>query len=89
MPRIEADDLTDPERVFVAASLRQAQRVEEVLTGHGIKYAVQVEEAGRTFLFGSPVHAAVFYVTSAQAAYCRSQLTLEGLGKGVAGAGAD
>ena len=87
MPRMEPDELSSPERVFVSASLRLAQKAEEVLTGNGVNYAVQVEESGRSFLFGSPTHAAVFYVSSGQAAYCRSQLTGAGLGRGVVGEG--
>jgi hypothetical protein len=83
MPRIEPEDLSDPERVFVGSSLKRAQEAEQVLAGHGIDYAVQVEQIGRSFLFGSPIHAAVFYVASAQASYCRSELTLVGLGTGV------
>jgi hypothetical protein len=83
MGRIEPDELTEPERVFVAWSLRIAQRTEELLTGNGVNYVVQVEQMGRSFLFGSARHAAVFYVASGQAAYCRTQLTMAGLGKGV------
>lgn len=83
MPPTDPDDLLDPERVFVASSLRLAQRAEQVLAGQGVQYAVSVEQSGRSFLFGSPIHAAVFYVAAGQAAFCRSALTRAGLAKGV------
>ena len=83
MARIDTDDLPEPERVFIAWSLKVAQLAEEVLTGHGVTYAVEVEALGRSFLFGAARHAAVFYVASGQAEYCRGQLTEAGLAKGV------
>lgn len=83
MARIEPEELADPERIFVASSLRSAQQAEELLTGTGVSYAVQVEEFGKSFLFNTPRHAAVFYVESGQAAYCRSRLTGAGLGRSV------
>lgn len=83
MPRIEAEDLRDPERIYVAGSLRVARRVEEWLTAAGVDYAVQVEPFSRSLLFGTVRMGAAFYVTSGQAAYCRHQLTAAGLGGGV------
>jgi hypothetical protein len=83
MARIDADELSEPERIFIAATLRLALRAEELLTINGVDYAVEVEEYTRSFLFGTPRHAAVFYVASGQAAYCRAQLTGAGLAKGV------
>jgi hypothetical protein len=83
MARIDPDELREPERVFIAATLRLALQAEELLTTNGVDYAVQVEEYARSFLFGTARNAAVFYVASGQAAYCRTQLTSAGLGKGV------
>jgi hypothetical protein len=83
MARIDPDELSEPERIFIAATLRLALRAEELLTINGVDYAVQVEEYARSFLFGTPRSAAVFYVATGQAAYCRAQLTSAGLGKGV------
>jgi len=83
MPRIDTDELSDPERIFIAWSLRVAKQVEQVLDLQGVSYAVEVEPLGRSFLFGSARHAAVFYVASGTAAYCRSQLVGAGLRKGV------
>lgn len=83
MGRIEPEACRDPERVFIAASLREARRVEELLTTRGVDYAVHVEPFAVTFLFRSTRHGAAFYVTSGQAAYCRSMLAAAGLSKGV------
>jgi hypothetical protein len=83
MARIDPDDLAEPERVFIAATLRLALQAEELLTTRGVDYAVQVEEYTRSFLFGTPRNAAVFYVASVQAQYCRVQLQSAGLGKGI------
>ena len=79
MGRIEPEELRDPERIFVAGSLRVARRVEEWLTMAGVDYAVQVEPFGRTLIFGTIRNGAAFYVTSSQAKYCREQLAIAGL----------
>jgi hypothetical protein len=78
MPPIDIEDLAEPERVFVAASLRMAKRAEEALTQAGVHYAVEVEEIGRTLLFRSVRMGAVFYVSASQAAHCRQRLMAEG-----------
>jgi hypothetical protein len=83
MGRIELEQLHDPEQIFVAGTLRMARRAEEWLANAGVDYVVQVEQFGRSFLFGTPRMGAVFYVSSTQAAHCRDQLTAEGLGGGV------
>lgn len=83
MGLIDADALRDGENIYLAASLGEARRVEELLTGYGVDYAVQVETFARTTLFGSLRHGAAFYVTSGQAGYCRSLLSSAGMGKGV------
>jgi hypothetical protein len=83
MARIEAEQIREPERIFIAASLREARRVEQVLTAVGVDYVVQVEPFGRSVLFGTVRQGASFYVTSAQAAYCRSRLSADGLDRGV------
>ncbi|HEV8319362.1 MAG TPA: hypothetical protein VGQ10_18265 [Vicinamibacterales bacterium] len=83
MARIEAEELRDPELIFVSGTLRMAKRVEERLTTVGVDYVVQVEPIGRSILFRTLRMGAVFYVTSGQAAYCRQELTAVGLGRGV------
>jgi hypothetical protein len=83
MAEIDAEDLSDPERIYTASTLRLAKRVEEWLTMAGVDYAVKVEPFGRGLLFGTVRMGATFYVPSAQASYCREQLTAGGLGGGV------
>ena len=83
MAQIEMDDLSDPERIFIAGTLRLARRAEEWLTAAGVDYSVQVESYGRSLLFGSERMGAVFYVAATQAAHCRQELTAAGLGAGV------
>ena len=83
MTRIEADALPEPEQVYLAATLGEARRVEALLTERGVDYATQVEVLGRTTLFGSLRHGAAFYVTAAQAEYCRLALAQAGFSKGV------
>ena len=83
MARIDPEELRDPERIFVAGSLRAARRVEEWLTMAGVDYAVQVEPFGRTVLFRTIRNGAAFYVSSSQAKYCREQLAITGLKDGV------
>jgi len=67
------------ERIYVAISVREARAVEEWLTAAGIEFAVEVEPAGRSFLFGRVRMGAAFYVDAAQAAYCREHLPASGL----------
>ena len=68
--------------VFIAQTLDEARRGEELLTHRGVDYVVQVELFGRT-LFGSPRYGAMFYVTVSQAEYCRLALVAAGLELGV------
>jgi hypothetical protein len=83
MARVEPENIRDPERIFVASSLRLALRVEEWLTTAGVDYAVEVESIGRSLLFRTERMGAVFYVNAGQASYCREQLTAAGFGRGV------
>ena len=83
MPRIEPEDLRAPEQIYLSSSLRAARKVEALLESHGVSYVVQVEELGRTTLFGTMRHAAGFYVTAGQAEYCRSLLADAGMAYGI------
>ena len=83
MARIEPEALPDPERIYIAGSLRVALRIEEWLTTAGVDYAVQVEPFARSLLFNRLRMGAAFYVPSGQAAYCRERLHAAGLGGGV------
>ena len=84
MPRLDPDELGDRDlaRVFIAATMVEARRAEEVLTANAVRYAVVAEPIGRT-LFGSPRNAAVFYVIAADADSCAAILAENGLEFGV------
>ena len=89
MPRIEPEDLRDPEHIYLASSVRAARKVEALLDSHGVSYVVQVEELGRTTLFGTMRQAAGFYVAEGQAEYCRSLIAESGMGHGIVDRGPD
>ena len=84
MSRLDLEDLGHRQlvEVFIAHTLAEAQRAEELLTQRGVHYVVEVEALGRT-LFGSPRNVAVISVEEGQAQYCESQLVAAGLGLGV------
>lgn len=84
MARVDVEDFADEDasRVFIAAALSEAQRVEAVLTDNDVDYAVSVE-LFRAGLLTRPRHGAVFYVESTLAARCRELLSASGLGRGV------
>lgn len=83
MARLELEELADRElaHVFMASTLAEAQRAEELLTGLGVNYVVEVEPLGRT-LFGTPRNVALISVEVSQAQYCGSQFEAAGLGLG-------
>ena len=83
MARIDAEELERPEQIYLAASIRDARKVEAMLDARGIDYVVQVEDLGRSTLFGTRRHAAGFYVAAAQAALCRSLLADAALAQGI------
>ena len=83
MPRIDAEELAEPEQIYLASSIRAARKVEAMLDARGIDYVIQVEDLGRSTLFGTRRHAAGFYVTAAEAAQCRSLLADGGVAYGI------
>ena len=84
MARVEPDALSHRAlaRVFIAGTLAEAKQVEELLTVNGVDYVVRVEPFRASIFFG-PRNGAAFYVSVAQADYCRGHLTAEGFGRGV------
>jgi hypothetical protein len=84
MARIEREELADRDasRVFIAGSLDEARRVEELLTAAGVDYVVQIEPFVGG-LFSRTRNGAAFYVGSRQADYCRSTISAAGLSRGV------
>jgi hypothetical protein len=84
MPQVSPDVFGGQElaAVFLASTLREARRVEALLTERGVNYVVKTEQFGHSLL-GSPRVGAVFYVQVSQVDYCGSQLVAAGLGRGV------
>ena len=69
-------------RIYLAATVSEARRVEAVLDQLDIDYSVRVEPCGRT-LFGSTRQGAAFLVDAAQADACDEALDRAGLGAGI------
>ncbi len=84
MGRIEIEDFSDKNisRIFIAASIKEAEFVEDVLTQDGIDYGVSLESFVQG-IFVSERDGIAFYVLSAQASYCRKLLESKGLSSGV------
>ena len=84
MGRVEPEALDHQElaRVYIAGTLAEAKGVEDLLTGNGVDYIVQVEPYRSSILFG-PRHGAAFYVTEVQATFCREHLIASGYERGV------
>ena len=70
-------DEKDITRIFIASNLKEAQGIEEILTGHGIDYAVKIEKYVRLGLFPSEIPGVAFYVSSGQGSFCRDLLRNE------------
>lgn len=83
MARIEPEQLQDPEPIYLSSSLKTARKVEALLDARAVDYVVQVEELGRTTLFGTMRYAAGFYVSAGQASHCRALLADAGLSDGI------
>lgn len=72
------------EPVFIAANVREIDRVEQLLRNEGIEYEVRPETFERFVVLGSSCYQGLlFEVLSGQAAYCRSLLEKSGLARGV------
>jgi len=73
------------EPIYMAATLREAKRVEEVLTRQGVEYAVKIEPFVRYLLLLIPrrYSGATFYVFSGQSSFCRRALAGAGLSAGL------
>jgi len=88
MARLHFKDFIDQEliRVYLAAHLSEAKRVEETLTKGGVDHAVALETYLKQVypLFALGVHVgASFFVASAQAALARNTLLAGGLKAGI------
>ena len=87
MVRVEFEFFNGKEvsRIYIAGSLGEARRVEEVLTERNIDYSVEVEPFERYILglFPSRHAGATFYVPAGQADHCRQMLFETGLRVGI------
>ena len=84
MGRIDIENFSDKDisRIFIAASIKEAELAEDILTRNGIDYAISLEAYTRLF-FGTPREGIAFYVLSGQAEYYRGLLASRGLSKGL------
>jgi hypothetical protein len=64
--------------LYIAKRLREAQRVEDLLTGAGIDYLVEADLYMGGFLFRRALHGAFFYVTGADDERARALLAGQG-----------
>ena len=73
-------DEDELELVQISRTLREAQRVEDALTGAGVDYAVTVDKYRATLLFVIPTEraGAFFHVPSDRADECRGLLRAAG-----------
>ena len=88
MARVTLEDFGDREvvRIYIAGELGEAKRVETILAGNGIHYAVEVEPymtSSIFSIFSSGQKGASFYVVSGQADFCRRILHEAGLKVGI------
>ncbi len=85
MARVEMTEFSDKEtsRIFIAGSLREAERAEQLLSAHGISYAIEIEEFVNPGFFPSGVMEGVaFYVLSSQRDLCKALFHENGLSRG-------
>ncbi|MGH7770683.1 MAG: hypothetical protein ACREQA_00425 [Candidatus Binatia bacterium] len=85
MARIALENFAEKEvaRIYIAAELGEAKRVENTLTQNGIDYAVEIEPYVRYNLGSLENKGAAFYVISGQADFCRRALREAGLKAGI------
>ena len=84
MGQIEIENFSDKDvsRIFIAASIKEAEAAEDILTQNGIDYAISLEPYTRMF-FGTEREGVAFYVLSGQATHCRNLLASRGLSQGL------
>jgi hypothetical protein len=78
-------DLETPEyeTIYIAGSIREAERVEEVFAEEGIEYRVVPCEFANTISLSGPYAGVSFGVLAGQASYCRHALAQRGFNKGI------
>ena len=85
MARVALDDFGESEvsRIYLAAELVEAKKVEQLLSANEIDYAVEVEPYVRMSIFSSEYAGAAFYVVTEQAEFCKRALVEAGLRIGI------
>ncbi len=85
IPMEAFEEGTEIVRVYLAARLAEAQRVEAVLDAAGLEYAVEVEELASRSMFGSaaPRRAVGFWVRPEAVDGCADALERAGLVAGL------
>jgi hypothetical protein len=85
MARIPFEDFSEKEiaRIYIAQNIKEATRIEEVLTQKGIEYAIELESYWQVTLFSSEHVGAAFYVPFGQVDCCRAMLEAAGLSAGL------
>ncbi len=78
-------DLETPEyeTIYIAGSIREAERLEELFAEEGIEVQVVPCEFANTISLGGPYAGVSFGVLPGQAAYCRRVLAERGFRKGI------
>lgn len=69
--------------IFIAANVREAEFVENLLDDEGIEYEVRPEAYVKPMWGGACLQGLLFEVLDGQADYCRRLITERGLGRGV------
>jgi hypothetical protein len=87
MARLDSEEFLDKEvsRVYLAAKVGEAERVEKALTDEGFDFMVEIERFTKAVLgiFTSEYSGAGFYVLSGQADSARKALSAAGLTVGL------
>ena len=78
---MENDDQAESlEPVFIAASLEEVRKIEQLLATEGIEYKVRPQPFRRgSVSWSAPFDGLLFEVLSCQAAYCRKLFSAKGL----------
>ena len=75
----------DHESVYIAGSVREAEKVEELFAEEGIEYQLRPCEFANEISLGGPFAGVSFEVLAGQAPYCRFILKELGFKKGIVG----
>jgi len=84
MGRIDIENFSNKDvlRIFIAASIKETESAEDILTQNGIEYAISLEPFMQGIL-GSERDGIAFYVLSRQASFCKKLLESKGLSSGL------